>query len=113
MKKLIIVLCLLLAIPFSAQAGVRETLTAELGGEQFFPDVATDHHNFLSIAWMGDEGTVEGYPDGTFKPDNPVNRAELMKMVVLMHDDVELGPSYGNCFPDVTDSYHDQLSNGT
>ena len=30
--------------------------------------------------WM-DEGRVSGYPDGSYKPDNKVTRAEFVKMV--------------------------------
>jgi len=34
-----------------------------------------------AIASLVDEGIIAGYPDGTFKPENPVTRAEFAKMV--------------------------------
>lgn len=106
MKRFLALACLILMLPLTGQAmSTREILEEDLGGTQFFPDVPQDHHNFLSIAWMSDEGTVEGYPDGTFKPDNPVNRAELMKMVVLMDDRFEPTTAYNGCFPDVDDEW--------
>ena len=33
-----------------------------------------------------DKGVISGYPDGTFKPDNPVTRAELAKILTLAFD---------------------------
>lgn len=34
-----------------------------------------------AIASLVDEGILSGYPDGTFKPENPVTRAEFAKIV--------------------------------
>jgi len=34
-----------------------------------------------AISALVDEGIIAGYPDGTFKPENPVTRAEFSKMV--------------------------------
>ena len=34
-----------------------------------------------AIVALIDEGIITGYPDGTFKPDDPVTRAEFSKMV--------------------------------
>jgi hypothetical protein len=34
-----------------------------------------------AILALVDEGIIAGYPDGTFKPENPVTRAEFSKMV--------------------------------
>jgi len=34
-----------------------------------------------AIASLIDEGIISGYPDGTFKPENPVTRAEFAKIV--------------------------------
>ena len=33
-----------------------------------------------------DKGIISGYPDGTFKPDSPVTRAELAKILTLAFD---------------------------
>jgi hypothetical protein len=29
-------------------------------------------------------GLVQGNPDGTFRPDDPINRAEVAKLVALL-----------------------------
>jgi len=51
-----------------------------------------------------DLGIVDGYPDGSFKPDAPINRAEALKILFLA---TELPPfddeSYENIFSDVSD----------
>lgn len=47
-----------------------------------FNDVPATHANFDAIAYVKDEGVVQGYPDGTFRPDQPINRAEFVKIIV-------------------------------
>ena len=39
-----------------------------------------------------DKGVISGYPGGTFKPDNPVTRAELAKILTLAFDLQERSP---------------------
>ncbi len=46
-----------------------------------FSDVDTAFHEYTAINWLEDQGVVEGYSDMTFKPDQPVNRAEFLKML--------------------------------
>ncbi len=38
------------------------------------------------INWWADQGYIQGYPDGTFKPDNEITRAELMVMINRCHN---------------------------
>ena len=55
-----------------------------------------------SVEYLREEGIVEGYVDGSFKPEQKINRAEFTKMVVdgLLG---EVDPSYAaDCFDDVT-----------
>lgn len=47
---------------------------------------------------------VNGYEDGSFKPFNSVNRAEMLKMVFLALDE-EAGEYDGGCFSDVSDEW--------
>lgn len=42
-----------------------------------FPDVDPSHYTFTSIQRTVGEGIATGYPDGTFRPKQPVTRAEL------------------------------------
>lgn len=39
-----------------------------------FTDVPTDHTFYKEIAWMHSMGITTGWPDGTYRPDAPVNR---------------------------------------
>lgn len=48
-----------------------------------FPDVSMEYWAFSSIDSLVGLGIVRGYPDGTFKPENPVTRAEFTKMLLL------------------------------
>lgn len=49
--------------------------------ESVFTDVAANHPYASAILWAKQSGILQGYPDGTFKPDNIVNRAEFLKIV--------------------------------
>lgn len=48
-----------------------------------FSDVNENHPNFIAIETLKQEGVINGYPDGTFRPDNKVNRAESLKMIII------------------------------
>jgi hypothetical protein len=46
-----------------------------------FPDVPANHPYLQAINWMRAQGHIQGYPDGTFRPSQVVQRDELVKMV--------------------------------
>ncbi len=46
-----------------------------------FTDVSSSDRSATAITWLQDNGVVQGYDDGSFKPDNLVNRAEFLKML--------------------------------
>lgn len=101
----ILSLVVLTLLPVAASANWASTMTGALGGKQYLNDVPTSHPNYAAISLMADEGAVSGYPDGSFKPDNPVNRAELVKMIIAYNIvNVDLTP-YKNCFPDVKEEW--------
>lgn len=74
MKKRI--LCLLLAACLLA-AGSSLTTVSGAG----FPDVDQSFWAYAAILEMESRGVVNGYTDGTFRPANPVSRAEFAKML--------------------------------
>ncbi len=39
-----------------------------------FKDVPTNHQFYKEISWMAEQGITTGYSDGTFRPDDAVNR---------------------------------------
>lgn len=49
---------------------------------KLFPDVAADHWAAKQIKELSQSGVIVGYPDGTFKPDDNVSRAEFACMVI-------------------------------
>jgi outer membrane protein assembly factor BamB len=48
-----------------------------------FPDVPSGYWAYGEIMGLVGAGAIKGYPDGTFKPEFPVTRAEFAKMALL------------------------------
>lgn len=46
-----------------------------------FSDVPAEHWAYEAIAIAAKMGWIEGYPDGTFRPDATITRAEMMTLV--------------------------------
>ena len=47
-----------------------------------FQDVSAGHANYDAIEYVKSNGIVSGYPNGDFKPDSTINRAEFTKIIV-------------------------------
>lgn len=47
-----------------------------------FPDVSDSHWASSQIKLLSEQGVIVGYPDGTFKPDENVTRAEFASMAI-------------------------------
>lgn len=66
-----------------------------------FLDVRDNHPNAEAINELVDRGVIGGYVDGTFRPDDPVSRAEMIKMIVPPVFQIILNPRiFRNCFVD-------------
>ncbi len=50
--------------------------------ELSFSDVHKSHKNQVAIKYMKKQGIINGYSDGIFRPNNFVNRAELLKLII-------------------------------
>lgn len=61
---------------------VNDYVYADVYAEQSFTDVPNTHWAFAYVEAGKDLGIVNGYPNGTFKPDQPVKFEELCKMLV-------------------------------
>ncbi|HLG25835.1 MAG TPA: S-layer homology domain-containing protein [Candidatus Gracilibacteria bacterium] len=48
-----------------------------------FTDVPSSHPNYEAIMALQADGVIGGYPDGTYKPDQEVNRVESLKIILL------------------------------
>lgn len=47
-----------------------------------FIDVSSYNRNFEAITYLQENGIIDGYSDGTFKPFKSVNRAEFLKIII-------------------------------
>ena len=55
----------------------RAAGSPEIADAAAFPDVAPGAWYARAVAWASAQGIVQGYTDGTFRPDLPVTRAQL------------------------------------
>jgi len=56
-----------------------------------FSDMDTDSDGVEYVISAYNIGVIDGYPDGTFRPDREINRAEALKIIFLLaHDDPEI-----------------------
>ena len=46
-----------------------------------FPDLRTDYWYSESIQYIFDRGIITGFPDGTYRPNSTITRAEAMTMI--------------------------------
>lgn len=74
MKKLFGLLCVILVISTSICFAVSN-----------FSDVSNDHWAFDTINEMKEAGILNGYEDGTFKPDQAVTREEFAQIVFKLN----------------------------
>lgn len=65
-------------IPISLVVGLLFQTTAFAS----FPDVSASHANYDAIIYVQSRGIVSGYPDGSFRPNQTINRAEFVKILV-------------------------------
>lgn len=79
------------ALPIAVGAMIMDT------SAQVFSDVSTSNPNYTAVTYLKVHGVIAGYPDGTFKPDQVVNRAEALKIILLgsgetIADSIDLEP---------------------
>lgn len=61
----------------------EESRSANLTKINGYTDVASDAWYNTAVSTMTKAGIVDGYPDGTFRPDAPITRAEMAKIISL------------------------------
>jgi hypothetical protein len=67
---------------------------------EVFSDIENSNPYFIAITYLSENEIINGYPDGSFKPFNYINRAELLK-ILLDGNNIETVQPESNCFPDV------------
>lgn len=70
-----------------------------------FPDVPTDHWAAKQMDELSDKGVIVGYPDGTFKPDDNVTRAEFASMAIRALGQQHTSVAQPVDFTDITPEY--------
>jgi hypothetical protein len=89
MKKIII--SIIIVMQFTSQIALA------------FSDVDDNTSYENSITWMSENGVINGYPDGSFKPKQCVNRVEMLKLLMEMQEiDVESYEDNTTLFPDTS-----------
>ncbi len=71
-RKLAIISCILLLLCL----GISSVYAKE------FPDVPSDHWALKYISELSDKGIINGYDDGTFKPNGTIKRGEFIKLAM-------------------------------
>lgn len=102
-KKLITwaLLAAFLFIPLNGVQAVEETASG-IKAITSFPDVLRTHPYYVSVNYLNESGVINGYPDTTFKPENSINRAEVLK-IILNGSGVDSPDDFGEVtFPDFT-----------
>lgn len=69
------------AITRAELAAMLAKFSETTGAANYFNDVSASHWAANAIAICAKLGWITGYPDGTFRPDKNVTRAELMAMI--------------------------------
>ena len=70
-----------------------------------FGDLTSAHDAYEAILGLYELGVVAGYDDGNFYPDQTVNRAELLKILIEGQDITPDEDEYQGCFDDVGDEW--------
>lgn len=70
-----------------------------------FPDVSDNHWAAPQIKLLSEQGVIVGYPDGTFKPDDNVTRAEFASMAIKALGQEHTKVIHPVNFSDITEGY--------
>ncbi len=84
-----------------ALVGTSDPLRMEDG--KIFADIRRTDPNYEAIKYLKDHDIINGYGDGTFRPNQTVNRAEALKMLMLAFN-VDVGGPFELNFTDVDKS---------
>lgn len=87
-------------IPFLSIAFPLVALAAYDTAHLPYTDAPGDRVTAVAVSLLTEEGILQGYADGTFRPDQAVNRAEFTK-VLMMALGRALPVLDAACFPDV------------
>ena len=81
--------------------------TSSYAQEESFSDLPSDHYAHEAVMYLKSQGIISGYSDGTFKPDNQVNRAEALKIIVaplITDEQLDQAKQANTAFADVSNT---------
>lgn len=68
-------------IPFLLLLGIMFLFPQSLLAATSFSDLSTADPCYAAVEKLTEEGIIKGYPDGTFRPDATITRAELIAII--------------------------------
>ncbi len=72
-----------------------------------FTDVSSSNPHNEAIDYLQGKGVIQGYSDGSYHPDSPINRAEFLKILLeAKSPGTAPAQNQSRCFPDVTDDWY-------
>lgn len=71
--------------------------------ENKFNDISNDYWAKNEVNYLASKGLLNGYEDGTFRPENPITRAEVATILVRSNGDIK--QKFKKIFPDIDDSH--------
>lgn len=98
--------------PTSAEDAVIKARNGAITGmstvirNTLFSDLDDSYQYYKAVKYLREDEVINGYPDGTFQPENEVSRVEALKMLFEAFD-TELSDGSNLTFPDVeTDQWY-------
>lgn len=106
-KAIITLAAIVLALTVTTLIYQREKpfLPQELKASLLFSDISKEEEKNIvfnaALSYLQKKGIMKGYDDGTFKPDNPINRAEFAKILTTAFIPGEVKDEKVTCFNDI------------
>ncbi len=91
--------------PASAQATAPASPGPTPGATATFPDVGRDYWARPFIQALAQRNVITGFADGTFRPDEPVDRAEFAAMIQKAFNQKPVRDISAGAFTDVPPDY--------
>jgi len=73
----------------------RMSGSPDVTGDTPFSDVSSDKYYAKAVAWAAEQGFIEGYNDGTFRPDNHTTRGMMVTVLYRMAGSPEITEDSG------------------
>jgi len=70
-----------------------------------FTDVGIDSKYYTALGFLKKHGVISGYDDKSFKPEEDLTRADLVRLIVSAKRQFPLMLNYNSCFKDVRDQW--------